>query len=455
MNITWRYLSQIIRDEFSALRELVMEQKLLILILIAALGVIFYVLRPFPPRLIKMAGGVPDSGYTRLIRHAEKYFAANGVTLSEVYTQGSVENLQLISDPHSGVDAALLQGGVVHDTDVNFGIESLGSVAYEPVWVFVRKSLPDPPKSIADLAKLRVALGPAGGATRSLVANLMALNDIDIGMLPNFQSAFYDQSIEDLKAGRIDAVIHVAVVFDDYVQAMLNNPDLQLMDITDAVAYEKKLSYLDALVLPAHAINIARQIPGQDINLLATTTNLVVKKDLHPDIQYLLLIAAREDQRATKSLFFAKRGEFPAFVDPNIPESHVAKRFYGYGPSAAMSYLPFWLAGLLDRVWLLLLSLLALMFPLSRLNLHLRTLRFHIKHRRLYEELLDIERRVSECAPLSAAQSLSFLAELEVINRNAISDHVPVGMEEAHFLLLNAIFLLKKKVRQEEAIPLY
>lgn len=448
MNITWHYLKQIIRDEYQALRELILEQKLLILALVCGLLVVVFALRPIPPRTIKIAGGVPESGYSLLIKDAGRFFAENGVRLEEVYTNGSAENLKLIADPSQGIDVALLQGGLVDDRNLP-GVVSLGSVAYEPVWIFVRNSLEQQPSRFADLAKLRVAVGPVGGATRPLVSSLMALNDIDIDRLPNFISESYDQSIEDLKSGQIDVVIHVAVLFDDYVQKMIKDPELSLMNVPDAVAYEKQRSFLDAVVLPAHAIDIARNLPPNPINILATTTNLVVREDLHPDIQYLLLIAARDDQRAAKSLFFAKRGEFPAYVDPNIPESPIAKRFYGYGPTAAMAYLPFWLAGLLDRMWLLIISLVAIMFPLARLNLHLRTLRFHVKHRRLYEELLDIERRISAHRVLGKAEAAAFFDALESINRDAIADHVPVGMEEAHFLLLNAIFLLKKKVTQD------
>ncbi|WP_114663001.1 hypothetical protein [Polynucleobacter necessarius] len=82
-------------------------------------------------------------------------------------------------------------------------------------------------------------------------------------------------------------------------------------------------------------------MPQKEVTLLATTTSLVVKKSTHPDLQLAILIAARDANRSSPNLFFAKRDEFPAYLDPSIPISPVAEHFYNYGPPHAMKYLPY------------------------------------------------------------------------------------------------------------------
>ena len=111
-----------------------------------------------------------------------------------------------------------------------------------------------------------------------------------------------------------------------------------------------------------------------------------------------------------------------------------------------MDHLPYWLAGIIDRVGVLLIAAIALIYPIGKLNLHLRTIRYHIKHHRAYEHLLRIEKRLAE-GTIPAAHREAMLHELASLNRHAISDRVPVGLEETYFKLLNAISLVRQKVR--------
>lgn len=69
-----------------------------------------------------------------------------------VATAGSVENLALLRDPHSGVSIALVQGGSVGKAAAE--LESLGTLFYEPLWI--RSSVPCP-RSDACWAISRVA----------------------------------------------------------------------------------------------------------------------------------------------------------------------------------------------------------------------------------------------------------------------------------------------------------
>ena len=443
---TLQYLRQALRDELQALRELVVEQRLLVLMLVVVLAGSFYYLKPFPPRHLSMAAGSANDGYTMMARTIASYFRDHGVDLMIEESTGSVENAELLIDDRDEVEVAFIQGGALTPEQAA-KVYSLGSVAYEPVWVFYRRDAPGKYEYLTDLAGKRIGIGPERGGTRPMVRELFRLNGISIEGDNHFVIAPYDDNLEDLKAGNLDVVIKVAPYFDPGIQALLQNREFVLFDFKEAPAYEKALQYVRELTLPAFSADIQARIPEHDVRLIATTTTIAVSKQLHPDIQTLMLMAVRDEQRASQYLFFSKRGEFPSYVDPTIEASPVALHFYDYGVPTGLRYLPFWIGGFVDRLWVLLITIFAITYPLVRLNVHLRDLRFHIKHHRLYEELLEIERDVCKL-PLAPDAGAKFLRHLDILNRHAISDSVPVGMESSYFELLNAIELLRAKVRR-------
>jgi hypothetical protein len=167
---------------------------------------------------------------------------------------------------------------------------------------------------------------------------------------------------------------------------------------------------------------------------------------MHPDLQLAILMAAKDANRNSPNLFFAKRDEFPAYRDPLIPISPVAEHFYNYGPPHAMQYLPYWLAGFIDRSWLLLLTILAVFYPLSKLNIHYRKFRFSLKEIPHYKELLEIEKRLQH-KNLTEQDKSEMLSRLDEINTHAIHGGVPISEEAAYFNFLNAIFLLRIKIQ--------
>lgn len=443
---TLTYLRHALRDEAQALRELVIEQRLLVLLLVAIIGASIYYLKPFPPRHLAMAAGSPGDGYTMMAQAVSAYFGQHGVTLRIDESTGSVENAELLIDENDDVEIAFIQGGALTPEQAT-KVYSLGSVAYEPVWIFFRRNASVRYEFLTDLVGKRIGIGPERGGTRPMARELFRLNGVAIDGDDRFVVAPYSENLRDFKNGDLDAIMVVAPYFDPEIQELLRNPEFELFDFREAPAYAKAMQYVNELTLPAFSVDIEKRLPARDIRLIATTTTIAVGKHLHPDIQTLMLMAIRDEQRASQYLFFSKRGEFPAYMDPTIEASPVALHFYDYGVPTGIRYLPFWIAGFIDRLWVLLLTIFAISYPLVRLNVHLRDLRFHIKHHRLYEELLEIERDVCEkpIAPESAAQ---FQRRLDRLNRHAISDNVPVGMESSYFELLNAIELLRAKVRR-------
>lgn len=441
---TIKYLKIIVKDELKAVKEQFIESKTLLIAFLICLGGIMLYLQPFHGTDITIATSYKDSDWYEFGETISTYLDKKGLQTSVVNTDGAVDNVRQLNDPKNPVNAAFTYGAALNDVD-KAGIASLGSISYDPVWVFYRKDRIKKLNDLHDLANYRVGLGPLDSGSYAISKKLFALFDVDIEGHKNFKADRFKNTEAAFLAGKLDAFILVSTYRDPVIQNLLREPGVELLSFENTAAFERKFNSFEALTLPAGSINIYPQIPAKDVQLIATTTSVVVKKDMHPDLQLAVLLALKDLIRNSPYLFFSKRNEFPRYVDPLIPISPSAAKFYDYGPPSTMHYLPFWIAGFIDRAWLLLLTLVAIFYPLSKLNLHIRKLRFMVHERPSYEELLEIDELLST-KKLTEGEKLEVMERLESINRRGIKAGVPVGQESHYFELLNAIYLLRRKL---------
>ena len=438
------YFKQVICDEIKAIKEGIGESKFLTAAFLAAIvGLVIY-LKPFPARHINFLTGYPGADWTVLAESAATILKKNGLELSIVHTNGALENAMRLDDPNDQANAGFTYGLALDGSEVE-GIYSLGSVSYDPVWILYDKNRLGEIKTLPELARLKVALGPVQSGSYRIAKKIFDVADIKVENNPHFSSDSIINNQAKLKNGEVDVMVVVSTNLDRITKELLLTPNIAVFDFKNASAYAKQVNSFVTLTLPADSLNVANQSPKTDITLLATTSSLVVKRSMHPDLQLALLMAARDASRNSPNLFFAKRDEFPAYRDPLIPISPVAEHFYNYGPPYAVKYLPYWLAGFIDRAWILLLTILAVFYPLSKLNIHFRKFRFNLKEIPHYKELLEMERRIQK-GSISSGEKEEMLKRLNEINAHAIKSGVPISEEAAYFSFLNAIFLIKRKL---------
>src|SRR6185369_15628656 len=96
-------------------------------------------LDPTPPKHVRLATGPAQSAYAEFGKRYQKALATNGITVVLVESHGSSDNLALLRDDRA--DLGFLQGGSNdRATTEESGIESLGSLFVEPVWLFYREA---------------------------------------------------------------------------------------------------------------------------------------------------------------------------------------------------------------------------------------------------------------------------------------------------------------------------
>lgn len=297
-------------------------------------------LDPFPDRNIYIATSYKDSDWYQFGTNASAYLEKSGLNVSVVTTHGAIENVNRLLDPKDPVNASFAYGMALTN-EQRKAIYSLGSIDYEPIWIFYNEQKIKGLKDLHELTKYKTGIGPKQSGSYAISKLLLQNYGIDVDLGENFLPDSFLASADKFVKGELDALILVSSVADPIVQKLIRMEGIGLYSFENVSAFEKKYNSLEAVKLPAGSINIYPAIPAKDMSLIATTTSLVVKRDMHPDLQLALLMASKQMNRNSENLFFAKRDEFPAYVDPMVPISPVASKFYDYGPPQVMRYLPF------------------------------------------------------------------------------------------------------------------
>jgi hypothetical protein len=134
------------------------------------------------------------------------------------------------------------------------------------------------------------------------------------------------------------------------------------MSLTQAETLTRLFPSLNRLVLPQGVVDLEKNIPATDVNLIASTNVVVVRKDLHPELIYLLAQTLQEKHGGAG--IFQRAGEFPTQTDPEFAVAEEAREFYRNGPSFLQRYLPFWMINYTKRVIAVSLTAVAIVIPL-------------------------------------------------------------------------------------------
>src|SRR6266568_9644793 len=94
---------------------------------LAVLYITYRLVDPLPPRHLTIAAGAVGSGYDNFARQYALILARDGVELKIRNSAGAVEDLNLLRDPASGVQAALTTFGFTEARDADT-LYSLGGI---------------------------------------------------------------------------------------------------------------------------------------------------------------------------------------------------------------------------------------------------------------------------------------------------------------------------------------
>jgi TRAP transporter TAXI family solute receptor len=398
----------------------------------------FMVLRTMPPRVVVMATGTEGGAYNEIGKRYREILARAGVELRLRQTGGSVENVELLRDPRSGVSVGLVQGGSLGDTEVS-ALESLGTVFYEPLWLFTRSELRG--AGLDGLRGRKISIGPEGSGTRVLALELLKRQGLDkqVGELLPFGAQVAG---EKLIAGDIDAAIILLSWDSPVIKQLLADERIDVMSFPHTDAFVALYPYLNKVVVPAGMGDLAKNRPASDVTLFAPKASLVVRKDLSSAIQFLLLTAAVQIHSGPG--VFQRAGQFPAGESSDVPMSGDALQFYKSGRPFLQNYLPFWMASLVGRLLILLIPILGVLYPMMRFLPALYGWIMRSKISRLYGELRFLEDQMQAGSPGNDKSKI--VAELDRLEEQANHLKVSTGYASMLYMLRNHIALVRERL---------
>jgi TRAP-type uncharacterized transport system substrate-binding protein len=330
---------------------------------VGIMGVVSLVLSysiPAPPSTVIMATGIKGNTFNYFGQRYREIFARFNIELELPDTAGAAENIKLLEDPKSGVQIALVVGGV-SDGKHAPGLLSLGTVYNNPFWLFYSSN--EPFDRLSQLKGKRIAAGPVGSGTRSSAEQILGkggVNSENAVLLPIGGS----DAVEALNDGKVNAVWIFGAPDATAVHSLLRNPNVQLMSFPTAEAFTIIFPELVRLVRPRAVIDIDRNIPPTDVPLIGSTAKVLVRSDLHPEIVQLLLQTMVEIHGGRA--IFQRSGEFPNSTDTEYPVAPAAIDYYKNGPSFMQRHLPLWLSVHVQRALAVLVTAVAIGFPLFR-----------------------------------------------------------------------------------------
>jgi TRAP transporter TAXI family solute receptor len=419
---------------------------LVILTLIAFVLAVRYV-SPAPPHRLTMSTGPKDSSFERVGQRYQKILARDGITLTLLNSEGSLDNLKRLADPRAKVDIGLVQSGLpAPEGSGAADLVSLGSMFFEPVTIFYRAA--SDMQRMSELAGKRIAVGPEGSGVRVLALALLKANGVDAAdqstQLVELEGA---AAADALLQHKLDAIFLTGdSASPDAFRELLHSEGVRMFDFPRADAYVRRFPYLSKIPIPAGAFDLGYGLPQTDINMLAPTVELVAHTRLHPALVDVLLAAAFQVHGRAGLLQSA--GQFPNATAYAFPLSAEAERYYRTGNKALVyRLLPFWLASLVNRLLVVLLPLIVVVIPGLRLLPQLYRWRISRRIHTRYSELMALEKET--LAPdLTPQRREQLLHRLEHIERRTIGGRIPGSHAEELYQLRENIELVRDNLRR-------
>jgi hypothetical protein len=219
-------------------------------------------------------------------------------------------------------------------------------------------------------------------------------------------------------------------------------PGIELVSFRQADGYLRKFRFLSKLTLPEGAMDLGKNYPPRTIQLIGPTVEMVARDTLHPALSDLLISAAKEIH-GTPGLY-RNAGEYPAPLARDFPISDDAQRYYRSGEQFLYKRLPFWLASLVDRLLVLIVPLLVVIVPATRILPALYRWRVRSRIYRWYGALMSIEREMM--LKHTPEERAAILNRIDEIARSVNDIRTPLSFADQLYVLRDHVANVRRRL---------
>lgn len=402
---------------------------------------------PAPPKEITLASGSETGRYFELANRLRYELKKEGVTLNILKTAGSEENLELLVSEDSPVSIAFVQSGMEEIFDAGeTELHGLASLYYEPIWLIYRKSLEV--EFISDLRNRKIAVGVAGSGTQAVARFLLNENGLLFGAgNTELVEADGEDAATLLEAGEIDAGFFMVPAESAMIRRLIGIEGFDFLDMRRSEAYRARYRSLSSVRISEGLLDLKSNLPPDDREVLAAVATLVVNDRFHPSLTPIVMEAMANV--VSRGGVLEGRDEFPSKASVGYPLTKEANHYFKYGPPFLLRYMPFWAASLVDRLIILVIPLLVVLIPLSKLAGPVYRWRIRSRIYKWYKFLRETDQKiVGGTIHESLSQERQRLNELQT---ELSSVEVPLSYSDELYQLRQHVEFVSRRLQEIEA----
>jgi TRAP transporter TAXI family solute receptor len=223
-------------------------------------------------------------------------------------------------------------------------VTAVATIAMEPLFIFCSESLKV--KNLQDLKGLRLAVSSPGSGTRAVAELILGVYGVT-SQNTTFLPITLGESREAVRNNLVDAAFFLLPPGNKMISELALDPKLRILSLPQADALASNLGFVRHVTIHEGGFDYVRNIPSQDIQLVAIPVTLVIKKDLKPAI--VTMVTRLVQIHFQNGTLVSQPGELLAIHAPSIPVNIHAESVLKNGLPYVYRALPFSFAALIDH----------------------------------------------------------------------------------------------------------
>jgi hypothetical protein len=283
-------------------------------------------------------GGFFDTTANLLQEELQQY----GIRSKIVRREDTLKIIEDVNDKKSSVDIGFMAQDPGNRPYPE--VTAVGTIALEPLFIFYLASLDI--KNLQDFKGLRLRVGPPAAGDRVLAERILGeygVNAENTTFLPTILS----ETSEAIRMDSVDAAFFLLPPGNKIIREFALNPKLRLLSLPQAEALASNLGFVRDVTIYEGGFDYLRNVPSQNIQLVAIPVTLIVKKDLKPAI--VTVIAQFVKSNFQGATLVSQPGELLSIHEPSIAVNTQAESVLKNGLPYFYRTLPFSLAALFDH----------------------------------------------------------------------------------------------------------
>lgn len=387
--------------------------------------------------LILATGMVGSDSYAYGLSY-KSLLEQEGVKLNIVPTNGALDTIGYLNNKQ--VDIGFINSGILTNK-LDYQFESIASVYYEPLWIFYRND-GYPLNYVIEAFNRKIGISISNDGTYDIAKKILESNGIDEESSKFFYE-FDSEALKKLKNKELDIFITLASEQNAYIYELLADPKIEILSLNRAKAYMQKFNNFSHLLLYEGGLDLYKNIPAFQVELLSTTQNLVAHEDVSKELIRIFLKKVKQIHSSNN--FFQNKENFPNLDHLDTVINSEAELYLIHGDSWLESIFPYWIASNIDRLKVLLIPLLWLLIPLSKSIIPLYVFTIRSKIFRWYDKLSKLD---DELENVKTKEELNQVKEkLDLLHEQiSIKTKVPLSYMGEYYNLFLHIELIEKKI---------